>query len=93
MKTYTKSQILKAAEIGEVCMIDARYVVSLLDEAVEEMGEITHEETISDEEIEPILTDKEINSAFSVLAYHSSVSENDIRAAIENYINIKIIHK
>jgi hypothetical protein len=34
MKKYTKEQILIAAEIGEVSMIDARHVVSLLDEAV-----------------------------------------------------------
>lgn len=33
MKKYTKEEILKAAEIGEVSMIDARHVVSLLDEA------------------------------------------------------------
>jgi len=30
---YTKEEILKAAEIGEVSMIDANHVVSLLDEA------------------------------------------------------------
>ena len=30
---YTKEEILKAAEIGEVSMIDARHIVSLLDEA------------------------------------------------------------
>ena len=34
MKKYTKEQILIAAEIGEVSMIDAKHVVSLLDEAV-----------------------------------------------------------
>lgn len=34
MKKYTKEQILIAAEIGEVSMIDARHIVSLLDEAV-----------------------------------------------------------
>ena len=34
MKKYTKEQILIAAEIGEVSIIDARHVVSLLDEAV-----------------------------------------------------------
>ncbi len=33
MKTYTKEEILKAAEIGEVSMIDAKHIVSLLDEA------------------------------------------------------------
>jgi hypothetical protein len=33
MKKYTKEEILKAAEIGEVSMIDARHIVSLLDEA------------------------------------------------------------
>ena len=30
---YTKTEFLKAAEIGEVSMIDAKHVVSLLDEA------------------------------------------------------------
>ncbi len=35
MNTYNKQEILKAAEIGEVSMIDARYIVSLLDEARE----------------------------------------------------------
>ena len=30
---YTKEEILKAGEIGEVSMIDVRHVVSLLDEA------------------------------------------------------------
>lgn len=34
MKKYTKKQILIAAEIGEVSMIDARHIVSLLDKAV-----------------------------------------------------------
>jgi hypothetical protein len=29
---YTKQEFLNAAEFGEVSMIDARYVVSLLDE-------------------------------------------------------------
>jgi len=33
METYTKEEFLKAAEIGEVSMIDAQHVVSLLDEA------------------------------------------------------------
>jgi hypothetical protein len=31
--TYTPEEYLKAAEIGEVSMIDAKHVVSLLDEA------------------------------------------------------------
>lgn len=35
IKKYTTEQILKAAEIGEVSMIDANHIVSLLDEAVE----------------------------------------------------------
>lgn len=30
---YTTEEILKAAEIGEVSMIDAKHIVSLLDEA------------------------------------------------------------
>ena len=34
MNTYTKQQILKAAKLGEVSMIDARHIVSLLDEVV-----------------------------------------------------------
>jgi len=34
MKKYTKEQILIASEIGEISMIDARHIVSLLDEAV-----------------------------------------------------------
>lgn len=34
MKKYTKEQILIAGEIGEVSMIDVKYVISLLDEAV-----------------------------------------------------------
>jgi hypothetical protein len=32
-KSYTKEEFLKAAELGEVSMIDAKHVVSLLDEA------------------------------------------------------------
>ena len=32
-RKYTTEVILKAAEIGEVSMIDARHIVSLLDEA------------------------------------------------------------
>ena len=32
-ESYTKEEILKAGEIGEVSMIDVRHVVSLLDEA------------------------------------------------------------
>ena len=34
---YTKQEILKAAKIGEVSMIDARHIVSLLDEAKSEI--------------------------------------------------------
>ena len=33
MKKYTAQEFLKAAEIGEVSMIDAKHIVSLLDEA------------------------------------------------------------
>ena len=34
MKLYTKEQFLNAAELGEVNMIDARHICSLLDEVV-----------------------------------------------------------
>jgi hypothetical protein len=34
---YTKEEILKAGEIGEVSMIDVKHVVSLLDEAREKL--------------------------------------------------------
>ena len=44
---YTKEQFLKAAELGEVSMIDAKHIVSLLDEVVE----VTNQE-ISDEDIQ-----------------------------------------
>lgn len=33
MKKYTKEEILRAAEIGEVSLIDAKHIISLLDEA------------------------------------------------------------
>jgi len=36
--TYTKAEYLKAAELGEVSMIDAEHVVSLLDEARNEIN-------------------------------------------------------
>ena len=32
MKKYTKEEFLRAAELGEVSMIDAKHIVSLLDE-------------------------------------------------------------
>ncbi len=32
-KKYTKEEFLKAAELGEVSMIDAKHIVSLLDKA------------------------------------------------------------
>ena len=32
MRKYTKEDFLKAAELGEVSMIDAKHIVSLLDE-------------------------------------------------------------
>ena len=32
MRKYTKEEILKAAELGEVSMIDAKHIVNLLDE-------------------------------------------------------------
>ena len=32
MRKYTKEEFLKAAELGEVSMIDAKHIVSLLDE-------------------------------------------------------------
>jgi hypothetical protein len=34
-ETYTKQEFLDAAKLGEVSMIDAKHVVSLLDEARE----------------------------------------------------------
>lgn len=34
---YTKKEFLRAAEIGEVSMIDARHIVSLLGEAKKEL--------------------------------------------------------
>ncbi len=34
MSKYTKAQILLAAKLGEVSMIDAKHIVSLLDAAV-----------------------------------------------------------
>lgn len=37
MKRYTKEEILFAGELGEVSMIDVSHVVSLLDEAREEL--------------------------------------------------------
>lgn len=39
MTTYTKEQILKAAELGEVSQIDANHIVSLLDDAVSLLNE------------------------------------------------------
>ena len=33
MKRYTTAEILRAAELGEVSMIDAKHIISLLDEA------------------------------------------------------------
>lgn len=44
---YTKEDFLKAAELGEVSMIDARHIVSLLDEVTQ-----LPQQEISDEEIE-----------------------------------------
>lgn len=35
MKKYTKRQILEAAKLSEVSLIDANHIVSLLDEVVE----------------------------------------------------------
>ena len=35
--TYTAEQILKAAEMGEVSMIDARYIVKILKEGVKQV--------------------------------------------------------
>ena len=32
MKKYTKEEFLRAAELGEVSIIDAKHIVSLLDE-------------------------------------------------------------
>jgi Zn finger protein HypA/HybF involved in hydrogenase expression len=42
---YTKEEILKAAELGEVSMIDANHIVSLLDEAKTLLGNIKNEVT------------------------------------------------
>ena len=38
---YTKDEFLKAAELGEVSMIDANHIVSLLDEIVQKKIKIT----------------------------------------------------
>lgn len=35
MNKYTPDQIMLAAELGEVSLIDARHIVSLLDKAVQ----------------------------------------------------------
>ena len=45
---YTKEQFLKAAELGEVSMIDAKHICSLLDEIAPQLPQ----QEISDEEIE-----------------------------------------
>jgi hypothetical protein len=44
---YTKEQFLKAAELGEVSMIDAKHICSLLDEIAPQLPQ----QEISDEEI------------------------------------------
>lgn len=41
MKKYTKEQFLLAAQMGEVSMIDARHIVSLLDEVVSQQNKIS----------------------------------------------------
>lgn len=46
--TYTKEEFLKAAEIGEVSMIDAMHVVSLLDEARQKLNYIASMEAIKE---------------------------------------------
>jgi len=38
---YTKQEFLNAAEAGEVSMIDAKHIVSLLDEVKEKVNNIT----------------------------------------------------
>jgi hypothetical protein len=43
---YTKEQFLKSAELGEVSMIDAKHIVSLLDEVIE----LPQQETLYTEE-------------------------------------------
>ena len=43
--TYTKEEFLKAAEIGEVSMIDAKHIVSLLDKARKMINNIQRCET------------------------------------------------
>ena len=48
MNRYTKEEILKAAEIGEVSMIYARHIVSLLDEARRIINYIASIETIKE---------------------------------------------
>lgn len=48
MNRYTKEEILKASEIGEVSMIDARHIVSLLDEARRKINYIASIETIKE---------------------------------------------
>jgi hypothetical protein len=49
---YTKEQFLKAAELGEVSMIDAKHIVSLLDEVAQ-----LPQQEISDEEAIEMLKD------------------------------------
>ena len=49
---YTKEQFLKAAELGEVSMIDAKHIVSLLDEVAQ-----LPQQEISDEEAREMLKD------------------------------------
>jgi hypothetical protein len=47
MRKYTKEEFLKAAEIGEVSMIDAKHIVSLLDE--------TESNPLTDSAVNPLL--------------------------------------
>ena len=63
MNRYTKEEILKAAEIGEVSKIDAMHVVSLLDEARHQLNYIASMKAIKErypataDEIRPHETD------------------------------------
>ena len=48
---YSESEILKAAEIGEISMIDAEHIVSLLSEAKQKLQNEAQKETFQCYEI------------------------------------------
>jgi len=79
---YTKEQFLKAAELGEVSMIDAKHIVSLLDEVVKLPKQ--QETLYTEEQVRKLVEEANYDGQY---LHAKSVTSQMMRDNAESYSN------